>query len=108
MQRMLSRRSLLAGGLAMLAVGRVRPAQATIVRSVTLTELVQQSRHALVGTPTSTASLWETIGGTDRIVTYTRVRVEYPLDGTAPASSELVVRTLGGTVGDIGQVVPGE
>jgi hypothetical protein len=108
MHRMLSRRSLLAGGLSALALARVRPAQATLVRAVTLTELVSQSRHAVVATPGEASSRWETIGGRERIVTYTQVRVEYPLDGTAPASSELVVRTLGGRVGDIGQIVAGE
>src|SRR5262245_15817589 len=111
MHCMLSRRSLLAGGLSALAVSRVfrvRPAQATIMRAVTLNELVSQSRHAIVATPGEATSRWETIGGRERIVTYTQVRVEYPLDGTAPSSSELVVRTLGGRVGDIGQIVDGE
>ena len=111
MHRMLSRRSLITGGLSALAVSRVfrvRPAQATLMRAITLNELVSQSRHAIVATPGEASSRWETIGGHERIVTYTKVRVEYPLDGTAPPSSELVVRTLGGRVGDIGQIVPGE
>jgi hypothetical protein len=105
---MLSRRSLLAGGLGALAFARLPPAQATLVRAVTLNELVSLSQHAVVGTPGTASSRWETIGGHERIVTYTQVRVDYPLDGAAPKSSELVVRTLGGRVGDIGQIVPGE
>jgi hypothetical protein len=108
MQCMLSRRALLAGGLTAFAHGYARPAGATLVRPVTLTELVQMSRHRIVGTPLTASSRWETLGGSARIVTYTEVRVDYPLDGGAPAASSLVVRTLGGAVGDIGQVVPGE
>jgi len=58
--------------------------------------------------PADQSCQWETIGGHSRIVTYTRVLVERSIDGRPPASSELMVRTLGGTVGRIGQVVPGE
>jgi hypothetical protein len=108
MHCMLSRRSLLTGGLSAFAFARIRPAEATLVRALTLNELVSQSRHAVVGTPGDASSRWETIGGRERIVTYTQVRIEYPLDGTAPRSSELTVRTLGGRVGDIGQIVAGE
>lgn len=79
-----------------------------MVRAVTLNELVRQSQHAVVATPSDFSSRWETIGGRERIVTYTRVRIEYPLDGNAPKSNELVVRTLGGRVDDIGQIVAGE
>jgi hypothetical protein len=105
---MLSRRSLLAGGLTALALGSARSAHATLALAVTLKELVAQSRHAIVGTPGDVTSRWETLGGRERIVTYTHVHVEDVLDGTQPASSDLVVRTLGGRVDDIGQVVPGE
>jgi hypothetical protein len=108
MMRMLSRRSLLVGGLAAVALGSARTAHATLAVAVTLKELVALSRHAIVGTPGDVTSQWETLGGKERIVTYTRVRVESVLDGTQPAASELVVRTLGGKVGDIGQYVPGE
>ncbi|HEX3597259.1 MAG TPA: hypothetical protein VHU80_19255 [Polyangiaceae bacterium] len=104
---MLSRRSLLVGGLTALAFGRARDANATLVLPVTLTELVSESQHAVVATPGAATSRWETIGGRERIVTYTPLHIEYTLDGTSPAS-EVMVRTLGGRVGDIGQLVPGE
>jgi hypothetical protein len=104
---MLSRRSFIAGGLSALALAHTRPARATLVRAVTLKELVSLSKHAVVATPGVSSSRWETIGDRERIVTYTPVRVQYVLDGTSPAS-ELMVRTLGGRVGDIGQIVPGE
>ena len=107
---MLSRRSVLTGGLAVFAglASGGRPARATIVRPVTLPELVGMSRHRIVGTPLSASARWETIGGSERIVTYHTLRVDYALDGTAPTAGDLVVRTLGGAVGDIGQIVPGE
>jgi hypothetical protein len=104
---MLSRRSFIAGGLSAVALARTRAAQATLVRAVTLKELVSLSQHAVVATPGASSSRWETIGDRERIVTYTPVRVEYVLDGTSPGS-ELMVRTLGGRIGDLGQLVPGE
>jgi hypothetical protein len=48
------------------------------------------------------------VGGSKRIVTYTRLTVEEALDGRNPADSEVMVRTLGGQVGPLGQVVHGE
>jgi hypothetical protein len=60
-----------------------------------------------VGTPVETRSMWEYAEGRNRIVTYHRFQVERvaagKLDGT-----EVWVRSLGGRVGDIGQVVEGE
>lgn len=106
---MLSRRSFVLAGLTgLVGMTAARRAPATLARALTLRELLQQSAHAFVGTPTDSRSQWESIGGRSRIVTYTVVRVEASLDGRPPASSELLVRTLGGAVGDIGQIVPGE
>jgi hypothetical protein len=51
-------------------------------------------------------SRWETIGQSRRIVTYTRVRVDQQILGKN--EGELWVRTLGGHVDKIGQVVEGE
>lgn len=107
MLSMLSRRSFVLGGLSAFALCRPRSAEATLVRAVTLTELVSMSKHAVVATAGTPSSRWETIGDRERIVTYMKVRVEHVLDGTSPGS-EILVRTLGGRVGDIGQLVPGE
>ena len=107
MLSMLSRRFFVAGGLSAIVLASARPAHATLVRAITLTELVGLSQHAVVATPTSSSSRWETIGDRERIVTYTPVRVEYVLDGSSPPN-EIMVRTLGGRVGDLGQLVPGE
>lgn len=62
----------------------------------------------LVGTAVDAQCQWELIGKRKRIVTYSLVRVEAALDGVAPESDEVLVRTLGGSIGDLGQVVHGE
>lgn len=81
-------------------------AHASLARALRLGELVHYSSAIIIGTPRSATSRWETIGGSRRIVTYTRVHVDQGIDGST--GSDLVIRTLGGQVGDIGQVVEGE
>lgn len=94
-----------------LAVGLVLSAAsaawATVARSVALAELVQKSQLVATATPLEAHSRWEDFGGQRRIVTYTRVRVDSRVAGT-DLGSEVLVRTLGGEVGNIGQVVDGE
>jgi hypothetical protein len=79
-----------------------------MARAIRLPELVGLSRYALVGTATDAYSRWETVGKTRRIVTYVRLEVTQPIDGRPPPDTSLMVRTLGGSVGDIGQLVHGE
>ena len=103
---MLSRRALLA--CAVLGIGSWGPsAEAGVARPVALRELVKLSQYAIVGTPVDARSTWEEVDGGRRIVTYTKLRVESSL-GAAAAPREVTVRTLGGRVGKIGQVVHGE
>jgi hypothetical protein len=82
-------------------------ASAGLGRAISLVELARLSRHAIVGVPLGGYSVHEVVGGRSRIVTYTRIRVEESLAGEHPATSELVVRTLGGRVGDIAEIVHG-
>jgi len=106
---MLSRRRVLgAMGLGCAAVASPRLAFATLARAITLPELVGLSRYALVGTATDAFSRWEAVGNSRRIVTYTRVEVTQPIDGRPPPDTSLMLRTLGGRVGDLGQLVHGE
>jgi hypothetical protein len=79
-----------------------------MARALSLSELVFESNHALVGTPIDSFSLWEAVGGRKRVVTYSSVRAEYSFDGRPPDTSELTVRSLGGVVDGVGQIVPGE
>jgi hypothetical protein len=85
-----------------------RVAWATMARAVTLPQLVGLSQFALVGTATDAYSRWETVGESRRIVTYVRIEVTQPIDGRPPPDTTLMLRTLGGRVGDIGQLVHGE
>jgi hypothetical protein len=48
------------------------------------------------------------VGSSRRIVTYVQVEVTQPIDGRPPPDTTLFLRTLGGQVGDIGQLVHGE
>jgi hypothetical protein len=83
-------------------------ARASVARAVGLGELVYRSRCIVVGTSVDAFCRWERIGSRSRIVTYSVLQVERPLDGRPPDTSELMVRTLGGIVGDRGQIVHGE
>lgn len=83
-------------------------ARATVMRALPLETLVQSSRHILVVTPLAAASHFEELGRRRRIVTDTRVRVEEGLAKADGVDSELLVRTLGGAVGDLGERVHGQ
>lgn len=85
-----------------------RPAGASVSRALRLEELTQRSRHILLSEPLDAYSQWERIGGRKHIVTYTRVRTHEVLAGADPSDSEVLVRTLGGRVGELGELVHGE
>jgi len=94
-----------AGALALLEGG---PANASTARALTLGQLVKKSTSVLVITGVARRSSWQIIGGARRIVTDVRARVEDLVSGSDPSSTEVVVRTLGGQVGSVGQIVEGE
>lgn len=108
-QRVVPRRGwiagLAAGGALSFWTGVARSGAA---KAVTLSELVYYSQHIVVGTAREATSAWERVGGSRRLVTYSRLDVHQPLDGRDPPRAALYVRTLGGQVGDIGQIVFGE
>ncbi len=85
--------------------GAVRSAHASAMLSLTLDDLVDKSDVAVVGIAKSRTSRWED----GRIVSYTTVDIDTKIGGLdTKAPSTVVVRTLGGVVGDIGQKVHGE
>lgn len=88
--------------LAWSGVGR-----ATTARAVSLQDLVRRSTCIARTTPLESFARSEEVGGTRHIVTYTRVALDDLIDGTASAS-ELWVRTLGGRLADVGEIVHGE
>jgi hypothetical protein len=85
-----------------------RLASATWVRGMSLQELVSRSRHAVIGTPLDARCLYVTIGGRRMLVTETRLRVDGMLALEPPGEAELVVRTLGGQLDGVGELVHGQ
>jgi hypothetical protein len=82
-------------------------ARATTARAVTLAELVQRSTRIARVTALDSFARSEEIGGARHIVTYSRLRIDDSLHGPS-GDSETLVRTLGGQVGDLGEIVHGE
>jgi hypothetical protein len=84
-----------------------RAARATTARAVSLLDLVARSTRVVRGTPLENFARSEDVGDTRHIVTYTRVRVDDLIQG-GPSEPELLVRTLGGRMGKLGELVFGE
>lgn len=103
---MMTRRSWLTALGAALVLPWSRSAHATTARAVGLPELVRTSSLVLSGVARSATCTWESVGKQRRIVTYTVVSVDEALLGEPGA--EVLVRTLGGQVDKIGQIVHGE
>jgi hypothetical protein len=79
-------------------------ARASVSISVTWDGLLHESSAAVVATPLEARAVWEN----GRIYTYTHVRVERAVAGELGAGADPWVRTMGGVVGKIGQIVDGE
>jgi hypothetical protein len=88
----------LAGGLVLPA----HEARASVSVAVAFEALVDRAETAMLVTPVDAHSVWEN----QRIVTYHRLRVDRNVAGVA--EKEVWVKTLGGSVGNIGQSVSGE
>ncbi len=83
---------------------RPSDAAASVSIAVTWDALLRESAMAAVATPVETTAIWEN----GRIYTYTRVRIDRVMAGTMATGEEAWVRTMGGIVGNIGQLVEGE
>ena len=96
----------LLGGV-VVSVAWAKTASATTARAVSLQDLVQRSTRVVRSTPLDSFARSEVIGGTQHIVTYSRLRVDEAIHGDTP-ETEILVRTLGGTLGAVGEIVHGE
>ena len=85
--------------------GEIPQASATVALAHPLSELVDLADRAVVATPGEHISRWEDHGGR-RIVTYTKLTVESRVFGSCPET--VWVRTLGGEVDGVGQLVAGQ
>jgi hypothetical protein len=81
-----------------------REAHASVAVAITWDDLLRTSAAAVVVTPVESTAVWEN----GRIRTYTRMHIEQAVAGDLAAGSTTWVRTLGGVVGKIGQLVEGE
>jgi len=87
-----------------LVVASPHEAHASVSFAVGYDEMVTDADMVAVVTPMDQRSVWED----NRIVTYTHLKVDEAVAGQAAPSSEVWVKTLGGSVGKIGQLVDGE
>src|SRR5688572_9864103 len=103
-----TRRKTLGGLGVVVAAGLIpRWAEATTARGLTLEVLSKKSQHIVVGTPLDSVVRYETIAGQKRIVTETRFGIDDEV-ASAPGDSEILVRTLGGILDGVGELVHGE
>jgi hypothetical protein len=79
-------------------------ASASVSIAVGFDALVKDADAVVVITPNEAQSVWED----GRIYTYTKVKVDQGVAGDLGAGADGWVRTMGGVVGKIGQMVDGE
>lgn len=79
------------------------PSRATVVLPIQFDEKVEKAAAIVVGQCVASQSSWSADG--ERILTYSRIRIEKTFKGALAAEITLV--TPGGTVGDIRQVTMG-
>ncbi|HEX2875578.1 MAG TPA: hypothetical protein VHP33_30205 [Polyangiaceae bacterium] len=82
------------------------PAEATLVRGLTLAELAQKSGRIGVLEPLDASCRYVSIGGRRSLVTDTRVRVHEVWTGAG--EPEILLRTLGGRKDGVGELVHGQ
>jgi hypothetical protein len=88
------------------AIGSLVPtnASASVSIAATFEGLVHDSTTAAVVTAAESRAVWED----GRIYTYTHLRVTRAVAGELTTGGEAWVRTMGGVVGKVGQIVEGE
>ena len=79
-------------------------AHASVAIAVSWEGLLEESSAAVIVTALEARAVWED----GRIYTYTHVRVDRSVAGELTLGGDAWVRTMGGIVGKIGQVVEGE
>lgn len=94
----------LLGGVALAAAATMASdAHASVAFAMTIDDVAKAASLVARVTPIEQSSAWED----GRIVTSTRLHVDRVVAGSG-AGTEVRVRTLGGVVGDVGQLVEGE
>jgi hypothetical protein len=101
-----TRRGFLLGTLSAGAMLHPASAQATLVRGLSLPVLVARSQRIVVLTPINAVCRYVNIGGRRSLVTDTQVGVHESWSGVAEA--ELTLRTLGGRLDGVAELVHGQ
>jgi len=97
----------LLGALAATLTLEARTSRASTALAVSLKDLVSRSSRIAHATPLEGFSRFENIGDRRHIVTYSRLQVHELLRGPS-GETEMLVRTLGGRVDNLGEIVHGE
>jgi hypothetical protein len=90
--------------VALLVLALAGEAHASVSIAATYDGVLKESTAAVLATPLEQKSVWEN----GRIYTYTRVKIDRSAAGELGTGAEAWVRTMGGVVGKIGQLVDGE
>ncbi len=85
-----------------------QPAWGSTFRPIPLVTMVEGSTLVVVATPVSRETHWATTGARARVVTDVTLEVAWTLRGGDSTGQDIIVRTLGGTIGGVGQIVYGE
>lgn len=104
----IQRRAVVRAGASLAALLLPSRAFATLLRGLPLRDLVQQSHHVALLTALDSRCVYLEIAGRRAIVTESRLRVDDVVARETPQSSELIVRTLGGQIGNEGELVHGQ
>ncbi len=104
----IQRRSVIRAAVSLSALLLPASAQATVLRGLSLRELVLQSHHVALLSGLDSRCVYVEIAGRRRIVTESCLRVDDVVSQAAPNGSELIVRTLGGKLGNEGELVHGQ
>ena len=102
------RRSFVLGAALLPPVLLTQRAEATLMRGLPLRSMIAQSEHVVLLTALESRCLSIPIGGRPALITETRLRVEDAFAQRVPKSSELLVRTLGGVLDGVGELVHGQ
>jgi len=81
------------------------PAAASVTMALDLAELVAASEQVVLATVIDQRCRWD---GERRIVTDVTLRIDDPMKGAHARGDDIVVRRLGGAIGDLGMRVEGE
>jgi len=104
----LARRAFLGAAASLPLAFAAEPARATLLRGLPLPALVARSHQVLVLSALESHCRYADIGGRRAIVTETLLQVSEVVQQISPGPSRVTVRTLGGVLDGVGELVHGQ